>query len=616
MKNQNDILSLLLSTLKENQKYVINGKLNKTLLIDDAFTLKENLISTLLKNKDLKEYFFKKIKDVYIFDKTLFQQFVSNKQLLEDSFTKYKKDIGLNKKKPSTNFDDVILEWPFKDCVLEGGQTNEDETRNEIFWNSVLAKTEIDNLLKPKVLTNFKFFGEAKKENIKINNQVVFGNNLIALHSLKDVYAGKIQSIYCDPPYNTGKDSFGYNDKFTHSTWLTFFKNRIEVCKDLLKDSGSIWINLDDNEVHYAKVLLDEIFGRDNFLSNVIWEKKYSPSNDAKQFSNTHDHILVYAKNKNKVLFKGLARTNEANKLYKNPDNDPRGKWMSDNLTASRLTPKDVYEITTPQGRKCLPPQGSSWRVSKEKFEELLNDNRILFGQDGQGVPRLKRFLTEVKETITPKTIWRYNEVGHTQDASRELMMYHDKSELRTSKPEKLIKRILEISTNELDIVLDPFAGSGTTAAVAMKMKRKFITCEQMNYGNDIIINRLQKVIDEKDEDILKDIAWKGGGGFCCYDLKKLNIEIIEKIEKISNLNELELIIKDLQNHDYLSIHKNLNSLLLLIKKTKTENLEFAKQALVEVLDKSQLYLSYSELEDEKHEINKSDIEINKIFYQ
>ena len=615
MKNQTDIINILIKTLSKSE-YVVDEKLNKTLLIDDVFSLKESLISKLLDSKKLSKFFFRKIKSNYVFDKILFYQFISNKQLLDDSFTKYKKKIGLSINEFASNFDDVVLEWPYKDCVLEGSQIKEGEIKNEIFWNSIIAKQEVSNLLSPKVLTNFQFYGNAKKKDIINENQVIFGNNLIALHSLKDKFANKIQTIYCDPPYNKGKDTFGYNDKFNHSTWLTFLKNRLEICKKLLKQSGTIWINLDDTENHYAKVLMDEIFGRDNFIANVIWEKKYSPQNNSTFFSDNHDHILVYGKDKNFTQFNGLERTEEADKAYKNPDNDQRGVWKPGDLSVKGNNEKNIYPIETPSGRIVKPTNGRSWVVKKEKFEELVKDNRIWFGPEGKNIPSTKRFLSEVKNSFTPKTIWKYDEVGHNQDANRELSKFYNMEEFTTPKPEKLLKRILTISSNESDWVLDAFAGSGTTAAVALKMKRKFIICEQMNYGKKIIIERLKKVIEGEEGGISIDLKWKGGGSFCSYDLKKLNIKLIEKINKVDNTISLKQIIKDIQNHDYLSIQKDLDSLILSIKETNDNDLEFAKKALIEILDKSQLYLPYSEIEDAKHQINKSDVEINNLFYK
>ena len=614
MKNQSNILKELLLTLSKHKHYVVEGKINKTVLVDDAFKMNEELIELLLKNKSLKEYFFTDVNKTLVFDKVEFQQVVTNKQLLEDSFTKYKKDIGLNIEEPSASFNNVVLNWPYKDCVLEGGQSNEDETRNEIFWNNTLAKSEIDNLFSPKVLTNFNFYGDAKKDDLKYDNQVIFGNNLIALHSIKKTYAGKIQAIYCDPPYNTGKDSFGYNDRFNHSSWLTFFKNRMEVCRDLLSASGMIWINLDDNETHYAKVLMDEIFGRSNFINNVVWKNKKTRQNDAKMFSSNHDHILAYAKDIEKVKFNGLERTEEANSRYDNPDNDPRGDWTSAPITAKTYNKNTDYEIITPSGRAVRPPKGSCYRFDKNKLEELIADNRITFGPEGKNVPRLKKFLSEVKNSLSPFTIW--DDAGSNQDASKELKAFHDRSEFKTPKPEKLLKRIIEISSNDLDIILDPFAGAGTTAAVALKMNRKFITCEQMDYGKDIIINRLQQVIEGEQGGISDDVSWEGGRGFCSYELKKLNQDLITEIQGILTIKDLKSIIKKLLNHDYLSVYSDTNKLLESIEKNSVESLEFAKGALIEILDKSQLYLSYSEIEDKRHKISKEEITLNHLLYK
>ena len=614
MKNQSRILAELLSTLNKNKRYIVDGKLNKTVLVDDAFKMKEELIALLLENKSLKEYFFTNVKKTLVFDKVEFQQVITNKQLLEDSFTKYKKDIGLNIEEPSASFNNVVLNWPYKDCVLEGSQSTEDETRNEIFWNNTLAKSEIDNLFSPKVLTNFNFYGDSQKNDWTYDNQVIFGNNLIALHSIKKTYAGKIQAIYCDPPYNTGKDSFGYNDRFNHSSWLTFFKNRMEVCRELLASSGMIWINLDDSEAHYAKILMDEIFGRTNFISNVVWKNKKSRQNDAKMFSSNHDHILVYAKDVSRVKFNGLERTEEANSRYDNPDNDPRGDWCSVTINAKTYSKKYDYEIITPSGRAVRPPSGSCFRFDKKKLEELINDNRITFGPEGKNVPRLKKFLYEVKDSLTPFTIW--DDAGTNQDASKELKAFHDLSVFKTPKPEQLLKRIIEISTNELDIVLDPFAGSGTTASVAMKLNRKFITCEQMDYGKDILINRLQKVIEGEQGGISGEVSWDGGRGFCSYELKKLNQDWVERIAGISSIKELKSSIKDLLGHDYLSVYSDSTLLLKNIEENSIDSIEFAKDALIEILDKSQLYLSYSEIEDKRHGISKEDIALNHQLYK
>lgn len=351
-------------------------------------------------------------------------------------------------------------------------------------------------------------------------NMLIYGDNLLALKALEQDFTGKIKCIYIDPPYNTGNAFEHYDDGLEHSLWLSLMKPRLELLRNLLRDDGSIWISIDDDESHYLKVLCDEIFGRKNFVNNVIWEKKYSPQNDAKWLSDSHDHILVYAKSKDIWRPNLLPRTEAMLSRYKNPDNDPRGIWKTSDLSAKRMTPKDIYEITTPSGRKVMPPQGRSWSVSRDKFLELMNDNRIWFGKDGNSIPQLKRFLTDVQEGMVTKTIWFRTEVGDNQEAKREIKAFNDNDVFTTPKPERLIQRILTLASNEGDWVLDSFLGSGTTAAVAHKMKRKWIGIELGEHCHTHCIPRLQKVCDGTDQGgISESVGWKGGGGFKYYYL-------------------------------------------------------------------------------------------------
>ena len=352
------------------------------------------------------------------------------------------------------------------------------------------------------------------------DNMLIYGDNLLALKALEQDYAGKIKCIYIDPPYNTGSAFEHYDDNLEHSTWLSLMKPRLKILRNLLADEGSIWISLDDNEQAYCKVLCDEVFGRKNFVCNVIWQKKYSPSNDAKWFSDNHDFILVYAKNKESWHPNLLPRTADMNERYKNPDNDPRGPWMSDNLSVKTYSANADYPIVTPSGKTINPPAGSCWRFSKEKFAELVKDNRIWFGEKGENVPRVKRFLSEVKQGMTPLTIWTYEEVGHNQDAKKEVKQFNAENVFATPKPERLIERILTLGSNPGDLVLDSFLGSGTTAAVAHKMGRKYIGIELGEHCHTHCIPRLQKVIDGTDQGgISKAVNWQGGGGFKYYYL-------------------------------------------------------------------------------------------------
>lgn len=383
----------------------------------------------------------------------------------------------------------------------------------ELTW---VGKYE-EEKLEPRILIEdkSKSYGNENTENMLIH-----GDNLLALKALEHDYAGKIKCIYIDPPYNTGSAFAQYDDNLEHSIWLTMIKTRLNVLKELLAEEGSIWISIDDDEQAYLKVLCDEIFLRSNFVCNIIWEKKFSPQNDAKWMSDSHDFILVYAKNKEKWRTKLLPRTAGMDARYKNPDNDPRGPWTSSDFTARTYSASTDYPITTPSGRIVTPTKSRSWISSKEEFERLVADNRIWFGKTGNNVPRKKTFLSEVKGGSVPMTIWKYDEVGSTQDAKKEVKLINPENPFATPKPEKLIERILEISTIPGDLVLDSFLGSGTTISVAQKMNRKWIGVESGKQAYDQCKLRIDKVIDGTDKGgISEKWNWKGGGGYKFYEL-------------------------------------------------------------------------------------------------
>jgi len=371
--------------------------------------------------------------------------------------------------------------------------------------------------LEPRILIEDpeKSYGDSNTENMLIH-----GDNLLALKALEQDYAGKIKCIYIDPPYNTGNAFEHYDDMLEHSQWLNLMEPRLQILRNLLANDGSIWISIDDDESHYLKVLCDMIFGRKNFVANVIWEKKFSPQNDAKWLSDSHDHILVYAKNKEIWRPNLLPRTAEMDKRYKNPDNDPRGAWTSSDLTVRTYNVACDYIIKTPSGKEHKPPASRCWGVSKNKFDELVNDNRIWFGAKENNMPRIKKFLSEVKGGITSMTIWKHTEVGHNQDAKKEVKVFNSEDVFTTPKPERLIERVLTLGSNEGDIVLDSFLGSGTTAAVAHKMGRKWIGIELGEHCDTHCLPRLKKVCDGTDQGgISKAVEWKGGGGFKYYEL-------------------------------------------------------------------------------------------------
>ena len=352
------------------------------------------------------------------------------------------------------------------------------------------------------------------------DNRLIFGDNLLALKALEQEFAGKIKCVFIDPPYNTGSAFTHYDDGLEHSLWLSLIRDRLEIIRQLLSDNGSLWITIDDNEAHYLKVLCDEVFGRGNFVANAVWQKKYSPQNDAKWLSDNHDHILIFAKDKATWRPYPLPRTEAMDARYKNPDNDCRGPWKSSGLDVKTYSAEYDYPITTPSGRIVTPPGSSCWRLSKSRFQEYVADNRIWFGPDGRSVPAIKRFLSEVRQGTVSKTIWTYQEVGHNQDAKKEVLAFNSEDVFDTPKPEKLLQHILTLATNHGDLVLDSFAGSGTTGAVAHKMGRRWIMVELGEHCHTHIIPRMKKVIDGTDQGgISKAVNWKGGGGFRYFRL-------------------------------------------------------------------------------------------------
>jgi len=350
-------------------------------------------------------------------------------------------------------------------------------------------------------------------------NMLIQGDNLEALKALLPFYAGQVKCIYIDPPYNTRSAFEQYDDNLEHSKWLATIWPRLELLRELLSDDGSIWVSIDDNEAHYLKVLMDELFGRKNFIANVIWQKIFSPKNSARHLSVDHDHILLYGRNSDTWIPNPLPRTEKQNKLYKNPDGDPRGPWTSGDLSARNFYGAGTYPVTSPSGRVISgPPKGRYWVISKKKMIELDRDGRVYWGPDGDNVPRLKRYLSEVKTGIVPQTLWFNQDVGNTQEAKKEIVQLADEV-FTTPKPERLIQRILHIATNPGDLVLDSFLGSGTTAAVAHKMGRRYIGIEMGEHAVSHCVPRLNKVIDGEQGGISKSVGWQGGGGFRFYRL-------------------------------------------------------------------------------------------------
>ena len=369
-------------------------------------------------------------------------------------------------------------------------------------------------------------YGDSNADNLLIR-----GDNLLALKALLPFYRGQVKCIYIDPPYNTQSAFEHYDDKLEHSQWLSMMYPRLVLLRDLLAEDGSIWVSIDDNEGHYLKVLMDRIFLRKNFVANVIWQKAYGPRSNAFLISDSHDHILVFGKNKELISFNLLNRSEEQTQKYKNPDNDPRGDWKPENASISLLSgqrgkqfsktgkSENLFEIESPTGKKHYPPKNRCWAFSPKSYDLIKADNRIWFGQDGSGRPAIKRFLAEISQGVIPQTVWLHTEVGHNQESSREIRVLFGDAPFSTPKPERLIQHILKITTNPGDLILDSFLGSGTTAAVAHKMGRRYIGIEMGEHAETHCIPRLQKVIDGEQGGISPAVNWQGGGGFRYYTL-------------------------------------------------------------------------------------------------
>jgi adenine-specific DNA-methyltransferase len=362
-------------------------------------------------------------------------------------------------------------------------------------------------------------------ENDLFDNRLIFGDNLLALKALEAEFTGKVKCNFIDPPYNTGSAFEHYDDGLEHSIWLSMMRDRLEIIRKVLSEDGSLWITIDDNEAHYLKILCDELFGRYNFIPNVMWEKKFLPQNDAKWMSLNHDHILVFSKNRDLWRPNLLARSSRQTKNFKNPDNDPRRNWSSADYTCAKSKaerPNLYYAILNPNtGEEIWSKPNRVWAFDQSSHEENVKDNLLWWGKNGKNsVPRLKKFMDKVRQGTVPTTVWKHEEAGSNQDAKREVIAFNHADPFATPKPEKLIQRVLEIATNPGDLVLDSFAGSGTTGAVAHKMGRRWIMVELGDHCHTHIIPRLQKVINGDDKGgITEAVNWPGGGGFRYYKL-------------------------------------------------------------------------------------------------
>ncbi|WAM08558.1 DNA methyltransferase [Mycoplasmopsis cynos] len=510
----------LLDILKDNNKYY-SSEQNK-LLLGNIFAAVNNhdsdLMEILYSNELIRKNFFVKVKDIWIFNDKKFIDFISLKDFMPDSFTSFKNRIGLVDKNGHflDENNDVVLSFPYKDCVLVGNQDKDDQKRSEVMLNETLGLDDINRLLDPKVLVNAKrYSSQGIEQNISFNekdNLIIKGNNLIALSSILKRYEGKVKCIYIDPPYNTGNDSFNYNDLFNHSTWLLYMKNRLHLARRLLSNDGSIFINLDYNEVHYCKVLMDEIFGAKNFQREIIWRMGFVSGykTSVNNFIRNHDTILFYSKNATNMFFNKTYIANINFKQIVKPTKELINFLTKNGLSKTQIDNTINYINHTSRGQQY--PLEDTWNCNK--WDEL--------------------------DSVAIK---------NSTSIDEETILMNNKN-FKGQKPEKLIQRIIESTTIEGDIVLDFFVGSGTTAAVAHKMKRQYIGIEQMDYIEDITVERLKKVIDGEQGGISQLVDWQGGGSFVYCELAQNTQKWVDLIKNATNNDILDVKNQILNSND------------------------------------------------------------------
>lgn len=571
--------------LKENEeRYYVDGVLNKAKVIEDLHNYDFELITLLSESEIIKKYYLTEINGVKIIRINELIEIFELNEYWNNSYTNYENKIGLTSdKKFISENSEVVLDFPYKDTVLKATMSKEEKEKedllpNEPFYNEKIAREEIEVLFDNKILKNAKKYSSEGVNKVtkfsENDNLIIKGNNLIALHSLKDKFAGKVKLIYIDPPYNTGSDSFRYNDHFNRSTWLTFMKNRLEIARDLLSEDGSIYLQLDYNQVHYAKVLMDEIFGEDNFQREIIWRIGWVSGYKTaiNNYIRNHDTILFYSKNNEKVFFNKEYIPNEKLKnLVKREDI----KKLVKELDIENNKIDDIYEFINYTNRPKRYPIEDLW--NSNEYDDLNSIAIVSFS--GESVSK----MLDVKE-------------------------------VKGQKSEKLLQRIISASTEQGDIVLDFFMGTATTQAVAHKMNRQYIGIEQLDYIEDTSVPRLKKVIDGDQSGISKDVNWHGGGSFIYAELMEKNTGYLKDVlnaESTDRLREIFILMLEYADFDFrVDLEEVKDSFWRL-------PLEDQKRILVKIIDKNQLYYNYSEIDDDnvRDLISDSDYDFNKIFY-
>lgn len=626
--------------LRMNSRYCMDdGRLLKNQIVEDALSIQPLLVKELLGNEKMKKVFFTDVEGVMVFDKIKFQRFVSDTQFLGGSYTMFKNKIGLANENGRfvSESREVVLSWPYKDCMLEGGQTKEDAKRNEVFWNETLAPDEVNRLTEPKVFSNFKRYdkeGEHQVDHLSDNdNLIIKGNNLLALHSLKKKYAGQVKLIYIDPPYYFRKklstDTFKYNSNFHLSTWLTFMRDRLECAKHLLAPSGTIWIHMGDEGMHYLKLVADQVFGINHFIGTLPRRTRNGKSDVPFNFSQDFDWLLVYTNVEESQAVMGRA----VERKYYTTEDYPGKPWRLADLT-KQTTAKErensFFTMVDPKTGKEYPPsEKRTWCITKETFDSHYKRGYIVFPDDYDFLkitkPYSRKFKYEdeangkLSSIISDCQIQQFlksllydckNEIGNN-----EINDLFGRDEFDYAKPENLIKIIMEAVTNEGDLVMDFFSGSGTTVAVAHKLGRKYIGCEQIDHQIELTVNRLNEVICGEQGGVSKSIGWQGGGSFVYCELSKANGKFADEIENAETTGQLMDIWNRMKATDYLNFKVDVKEVDANVADFEGLNLDDQKRFLIECLDKNLLYVPLSDIDSNEYGVTDEDKRLTREFY-
>lgn len=631
----------LYKALRMNNHFCTDaGELIKSNIETAALNLNPELIRLLLKNEQLSCHFFVDVEGVKVFDKVKFQRFIMNKQFLPDSYTSYKNKIGLTTDDGRflTDSREVVLSWPFKDCMLEGGQTKEDAKRDEVFWNETLAPDEINRLTEPKVFTAFKRYdkdGEHDVDHILHNdNLIIKGNNLLALYSLKEKYAGKVKLIYIDPPYYfrnaPSSDQFKYNSSFHLSTWLTFLRDRLECAKQLLAPKGTIWIHMGDDGMHYLKMVADHVFGMEHFVGTLPRRTRSGKSDVPFNFSQDFDWILVYTNcsEKEKIVGRTIERT------YYESDDYPGQPWRTADLTSQQPAskrPNSYFTMINPKtGEEFPASEKRTWAVTKDTFQKYYERGYIIFPGDYDFLnitkPYGRKFKWEddengklssvisdiqIQEFLKALTYDCKNEKGND-----EIDKLFSRDKFDYAKPENLVKAILDVTTTEGDMVMDFFSGSGTTAAVAHKMGRRYICCEQIDHQVELNLSRLKQVIEGEQGGVSKSVNWQGGGSFVYCELSKANQNFVDQIEKATTKEAHAAIWQQMKQTGFLSYKINTKDIDSNAEAFEALSLDDQKRFLIECLDKNLLYVPLSDIDNADYNVSEEDKRLTREFYK